>query len=126
MRAVHQKNIRLTAADDAARIMHHFPRFLADTAKHLIRVGAAIALIDGAEAVDVQNNSVHRGVPVILVVLFGIAEEEFAVIQTGQRIALGRLNDLPVLRQLNGAAYTRKDNARFRIGLLDEVAGPGV
>ncbi len=126
MGAVHQKNIRLAAADDAARIMHHLSCFLADTAKHLVRVGAAIALIDGAEAVDIQNDGVHRGIPVILVVLLGIAEEELAVIQTGQRIALGRLDNLPSLEQLNGTAHTREDNARFRIWLLDEVAGPGV
>ena len=126
MGAVHQKNIRLTAADDAARVMHHLPRLLADTAKHLVRIGAAITLIDGAETVDIQDNSVHRGVPVILVVLLGIAEEELAVIQAGQRIALGGLDNLPSLGQLNGAAHTREDNARLRIGLLDEVAGPGV
>ena len=126
MGAVHQKNIRLTTTDDSARIMHHLPRLLADTAKHLVRIGAAIAFVDDAEAVDVQNNRIHRGVPVMLVILLGIAEEEFAVIQAGQRIALRGLDDLPPLEQLDGAAYTRKDDARLRIGLLDEVTGPGV
>ena len=126
MRTVDQKDVRLPAADDPTLVMDHLPCLLAHAPQHLVRIGAAIALVDDAEAVDVQHDGVHGRIPVMLVVLFRVAKEEFAVVQASQRITLRGMNDFPSLKQLNGSANSGQDDPMLRIGLLNEIAGARV
>ena len=123
MRAVDQEDVRFSAADDSAFVVHHLPRLLAHAAQHFVRIGAAIALVDDAEAVDVQHDGVHGCIPVMLVVLLGIAEEEFTIIQAGQRVALRGLYDPPAFEQFDGAANSGQDDPRLWIGFLNEITG---
>ena len=71
--------------------------------------------------VDIQGYSVHLLARVVHVVLLHVAVEELPVEQTGERIALGVLNDVLVFRQLDGAFDARQDDFRLFKWLSDEI-----
>ena len=119
--AVDHEDVRLTAADDAARVPHRFPQAFTDAAQHLVAIGVAEAFVDHVEVVDVHNDRVHLHVPMMLVELLGIAVKVFAVIQPRQRIPLGGLDDVAVLAQFDGAPGAGQDHPWLRIGFGNKV-----
>ena len=87
-------------------------------------VGFAVAFVDHMEVVDVDDDRVQILVLVMLVVLLRVAVEILFIIQTRQRVALRGVDDVPVLRELNGAVHAGEHHPGQRIGLGDEVHGP--
>ena len=122
MRTVDQEGVRLPAADDAV-VLDHVPYALADAAQQIVSEGLAVALVDRVEVVDIQHDGVGGQILVVDVKLGGVAVEEFPVVETGQRVALRRADDVPVLRQLDGAQHAGQHHLRLGVGLGDEVDG---
>ena len=60
----------------------------------------------------------------VLVELLGKAVEVLLVVKLGQLIALGGLDDVAVLRELDRALQARFDDADGGIGLRNEVDSP--
>ena len=123
MGAVDQEGVRLTPAHDAALIAHHVPHPLADAAQDGVAAGGAEALVDHAEVVDVDDDSVHGRFRVVLVELLGVAVEILPAVKAREQVALGGEDDLPVLDKLDGAQDPCPDHVRLGVGLGDKVDG---
>ena len=125
MRAIHLKDVTASAHDTAV-VMHERLHAHAHLAQHVVGVRPSKALVDHGEVVDVDHDRVGRDAFVMLVVLLAVAVEELEVVQVRERVALGRLDDLAVLAQLDGTPDSGLHHAGIGIRLLDEVACPGV
>ena len=121
VRAVGHKGIGLETRDDAAVRADRFAQQLGDAAQHLVAVGLSVAFVDHAEMVDIDDHGVGLDLRVELVILFGIAEEILPVIKPCQRVALGGLDDVAVLKQLDRAQHAGVDHIDVGIGLGDKV-----
>ena len=121
VRAIDQKGIGFLTADDPARIGNHFPNFEPDPFQHFIAIGIAETIVDDAEMVNINDDSIHIERFMILVKKFRIVEKVFAVIEICQRIAFRCLDGKPVFKQFNGSSDPGQDHTRLRIRLGDEI-----
>ena len=121
MGAVDHEGIGVQTADDAAGVLHHFAQMGADPPEHLVAVGAAVALVDHVEMVDVHQDRVHLQILVELVELLGVAVEELLVVEARQFVAFCGLDDVLVLGQLDDALNSGQDHVDGGIGLGNEV-----
>ena len=123
VRAVNQESIRLSSAHNAAGGAENRAGVFADPAQNLIAVDASVALIDQMEVIHVDEHRIHFLSPVQLIQLFRIPEEEFTVVEAGELIALGGLDGLAVLGELNGPQDAGLHDGGGRIGLGNKVGG---
>ena len=96
MRAIDKEGICFLTADDTAFDSDEFPDTFTDPLQHFIAIGIAIAFIDHMEVVDIDDDRIHIGVLVELVVLLGVAIEVFLVVKVGQRIPFRGKDDIPI------------------------------
>ena len=118
---VDHEDIFLPPADDTAGLLHRVTEISAYMLQNLVCTDPAVAVDDQVEPVNVYNERVHRILFVILVVTGRVVIKIFAIVQAGQRVSLRRMDDLPVLRQLNYAADPGEYDPFRRIGLGDKV-----
>ena len=123
VRGVDHEGVRVAAADDAPVVVDDGPGLLPHPLEHLVAVGAAVALVDHMEVVDVDDDGVHEQVAVASIVLLRVAIEEVRVVQPRQHIALRLADDDPALGQLDGAAHPGHDDLRAGVRLGNEVGG---
>ena len=123
MRAVDQKRIGLAAAYNAARVFDDFQHALRHALEHLVAIAFSVAVVERAEMIDVQQDRVCGSVLMVCIQLRRVAIEKLFVVQPRQVIPLRPAQDVPVLRQLDGAADAGENDLLLGIGLGDKVDG---
>ena len=121
VRAVDQESICLAPADDSPGALYDAAQLLADAPQDFVAIGPPVALIDHVEVIDVHDDRVHGQVLVKLIELLRIAEKEFFVVESGQRVPLCLVDDIAVLRELDRSLHARLDHLRQGIGFGNKV-----
>ena len=121
VRTVDHKGVRLPAANDPSPFVNEGLYTVRDLFQHDIPVCLSIALVEHPEVVDVHDDGIGLNLGMMRVILLCVTVKVFLVIQTGEGIPLGVIDDVPVLKKLNGPAQPRQDNADGRIGLRNKV-----
>ena len=121
VRTVQKECVCLLPARQTSFRTNCFEQLRSDLTQYFISVISAVALIDHAEMIDVDDHGIHFRVFVIMIVLLSIAVEELLVIQAGQRVPFCRLDYLSVFGQFDDTQHSCMYYVDSRIRFRDKV-----
>ena len=117
---IDKEGVRLAAAADADGPAQLLTDGLSQGAQQLVPGGPAPHFVVEVEVVQVQHQGVHHDAGMSLYHRTGILKEKVLAVEPRQPVGFHRLDDLPVLHQLDGAGNAGSDDL-FLIGLGDKV-----